>query len=89
MKSSIFSDTLPVLIHFIRHPLPMPQHLSAPQAQRRFSRLQRRVTITLKDHEEGWRETIEILSDPDLMRDLQEAQKEKEFVTLEELITVL
>ncbi len=48
------------------------------------------VTITLEgnppivmlsqDEFEGWMETMEIMSDPQLMKDIQEAAKETEFI---------
>lgn len=53
------------------------------------------VTITLENHPpvvmlsqeewEGWQETMEIMSDPELMAAIREGEKETETITLEEL----
>lgn len=53
------------------------------------------VTITLQGHPpvvimsqeewEGWIETLEIMSDPELVKDIRESLQEDAFVTLEEL----
>ncbi|MDD5055741.1 MAG: type II toxin-antitoxin system Phd/YefM family antitoxin [Candidatus Peribacteraceae bacterium] len=53
------------------------------------------VTITLENHPpvvlmsqeemEGWQETMEIMSDPELMAAIRKSEKETETITLEEL----
>ncbi|HLD25872.1 MAG TPA: type II toxin-antitoxin system Phd/YefM family antitoxin [Candidatus Andersenbacteria bacterium] len=54
-----------------------------------------RVTITLAGEEpvvlmpqeemEGWMETLEVMSDPQLVKDIEAAKKEKDFIPLEEV----
>lgn len=53
------------------------------------------VTITLQGHPpvvimsqeelDGWMETLEIMSDPELVKDIRAAAKEKKYVTWKEL----
>ena len=42
------------------------------------------VLMSVEDFE-GWMETLEIMSDPELMKDIREAMDETETITLEEL----
>lgn len=59
----------------------------------------KRITITLEgqdpvvlmsqDDLEGWLETLEIMSDPQLVKDIREAKKSKDFMPLEDFIKEL
>ncbi len=44
-----------------------------------------KVVVMSFEEFEGWQETMEIMADPQLMRDIREAMKEKETVPLEQL----
>jgi len=44
------------------------------------------VIMMSQEEFEGWQETLEILSDTALMKDLREAMQETETITLEELV---
>ncbi|MEI8230240.1 MAG: type II toxin-antitoxin system Phd/YefM family antitoxin [Candidatus Peregrinibacteria bacterium] len=44
------------------------------------------VIVMSADEFEGWMETLEIMSDPVLMKDLQEAMNEVDTIPLEELL---
>lgn len=44
------------------------------------------VIMMSQEEFEGWQETLEILSDTELMKDLREAMQETDTITLEELV---
>lgn len=54
-----------------------------------------KVTITLagsppvvmmsQEELEGWMETLEVMSDPELVKDIAEAEKSKDFIPLEDV----